>query len=47
MIYGGLVVIMMYAAAEQAIEQEFALLTQSNLFIYTQLLQYILAQHAP
>ena len=42
-VYGGLIVIMIYAAAEQAHEQEFALLSQSNLFIYTQSSQYILA----
>ena len=46
-VYGGLVVIMMYAAAEQAVEQEFALITQNNLFILTQLSQDILAQQAP
>lgn len=45
-IYGGLVVIMAYAAGEQAVEQQNALITQNNLFIYTQLLQYILAQVA-
>jgi acyl-CoA thioesterase len=43
-VYGGLVVIMIYAAAEQAVEQEFALITQNNLFIFTQLSQEILAQ---
>lgn len=43
-VYGGLVVIMMYAAAEQAVEQEFAIITQNNLFIMTQLSQDIEAQ---
>lgn len=35
-VYGGLVVILMYAAIENAEEQTFALITQSNLDIFTQ-----------
>lgn len=41
--YGGLIVIIMYAAAEAAIEEEFALITQNNLFILTQASEDILA----
>lgn len=39
--YGGLIVILMYAAGEAAIEEEFGLLTQNNLFILTQTSQII------
>lgn len=42
--YGGLVVIIAYAAAEAAKEEEFALITQDNIFILTQLSQEILTQ---
>lgn len=42
-VYGGLVVIMMYAATEQASEPD-ALMTQNNLFIFTQSSQEILVQ---
>jgi len=41
--YGGLIVIIMYAAGEAAQEQEFALITQNNLFILTQNSDEILA----
>jgi hypothetical protein len=41
--YGGLIVIIMYAGAEAAQEQEFALITQDNLFILTQNSDEILA----
>lgn len=39
--YGGLIVIMMYAALEGAIEEEFALITDNNIFILTDLSQDI------
>ena len=39
--YGGLIVIIMYAGAQAAIEEEFALITQNNLFILTQSSQEI------
>ncbi len=42
--YGGLVVILMYAAAEGAIEEQFELITQDNIFILTQTSQGILVQ---
>ena len=41
--YGGLVCILMYAGLEAAVEEEFAIITQDNLFIMTQLSQDILA----
>jgi hypothetical protein len=41
--YGGLIVILMYAASEGAVETEFAIITQDNKFIMTQLSQDILA----
>jgi hypothetical protein len=41
--YGGLICILMYGAGEAAIEEEFALITQDNLFILTDLSQDILA----
>lgn len=34
--YGGLICILMYGAGEAAVEEEFGLLTQNNLFILTQ-----------
>lgn len=43
-VYGGLVIIMIYASIEQAYEQEYALMTQDNLYIYTQQSQYIWTQ---
>ncbi len=43
-VYGGLVVIMIYGGFGTAIEQEFSLITQDNLFILTQLSQDILVQ---
>lgn len=42
--YGGLIIILIYGAAEGAIEQEFELITQDNLFILTQTSQGILVQ---
>ncbi|CAB4128042.1 hypothetical protein UFOVP100_5 [uncultured Caudovirales phage] len=42
--YGGLICILMYAGLEGAIEQEFELLTQNNLDIFTQTSQGILIQ---
>lgn len=42
--YGGLIVILMYAAAEIAVEEQFELITQDNLFIFTQTSQGILVQ---
>ena len=45
-VYGGLVIIMMYAGGA-AVEQEFALITQSNLNILTQTSDFILATPAP
>ena len=41
--YGGLIVIIMYAGAQAAAEEEFALITQNNLFILTQNSDEILA----
>lgn len=41
--YGGLIVIIMYAGAQAAVEEEFALITQDNLFILTQNSDEILA----
>ena len=41
--YGGLICILMYGTGEGAIEQEFAIITQDNLFILTDLSQDILA----
>ena len=41
--YGGLIVILLYASGEGAIEQEFAIITQNNDFILTQASQDILA----
>ena len=40
--YGGLIVILMYAGLEAAIEEQFELITQNNLFIFTQTSQGIL-----
>jgi hypothetical protein len=40
--YGGLIVILMYAAGEGAIEEAFELITQNNIFIFTQTSQGIL-----
>lgn len=42
--YGGLIIILMYGAGEGAVEQEFELLTQNNLDIFTQTSQGILVQ---
>ncbi len=42
--YGGLIVILMYAGLEGAVEEEFELITQDNLFIFTQTSQGILVQ---
>lgn len=42
--YGGLIVILMYAGFEAAIEEQFELITQDNLFILTQTSQGILVQ---
>jgi len=42
-VYGGLIVILMYAVAEQAAD-EFGLITQSGVFINTQTSQNILVQ---
>lgn len=39
--YGGLIVVLMYAGLEQAVEQEFALITDNNIFILTDLSQDI------
>lgn len=39
--YGGLICILMYAGFESAIEQEFALITDDNQFILTDLSQLI------
>lgn len=42
--YGGLIVILMYAGLEAAIEEEFGLITDNNVFILTDLSQEILTQ---
>ncbi len=42
--YGGLIVVIAYATGEVAKEEEFALITQDNIFILTQLSQEILTQ---
>jgi len=42
--YGGLIVVLTYAPAQQADLQEFSLITQSNLFILTQASQEILTE---
>ena len=39
--YGGLICILIYAGLEGAIEQEFALITDNNVFILTDLSQEI------
>ena len=39
--YGGLIVIIMYAGFEAAVEEEFALITDNNIFILTDLSQDI------
>lgn len=39
--YGGLIVILMYGALDAAIDEEFALLTQDNIFVLTQASQEI------
>lgn len=39
--YGGLICILMYAAGEAAVDEEFGLLTQDNIFIMTQTSQII------
>ena len=39
--YGGLICILMYAGLEAAVEQEFALITDNNIFILTDLSQEI------
>lgn len=41
--YGGLICILMYGDGVNAEEEEFSLLTQDNLFIFTDLSQEILA----
>lgn len=39
--YGGLIVIIMYAGAQAAVEEEFALITDNNIFILTDLSEEI------
>ncbi len=41
--YGGLICILMYGSGSGAVEEELALITQDNLFIFTQLSQEITA----
>jgi hypothetical protein len=40
-VYGGLIVIIIYASQEGAAEEEFALITDNNLFILTDLSEEI------
>lgn len=42
--YGGLICILMYGAAEAAVEEEYAILTEDSLFILTELSQEILTE---
>jgi len=42
--YGGLIVIIMYAGAQAAVEEEFELITDNNLFILTDSSQGIIVQ---
>jgi hypothetical protein len=39
--YGGLIVIIMYAGGQVAVEEEFALITDNNIFILTDLSEEI------
>ena len=43
-VYGGLIIIIMYAAGEGAIEEQFELITDDNIFILTDLSQGIIVQ---
>lgn len=42
--YGGLICILMYGAVEAAAEEEYAILTEDNIFILTELSQELFTE---
>lgn len=42
--YGGLICILVYGTAEAAIEEEYAILTEDNIFILTELSQELFTE---